>query len=57
MACDGRRVFVLGGDLSPGAQVDEAKLIHALDTGMYFALSFHLDSFQGWNRAPHLPEI
>ncbi|KAI0283620.1 hypothetical protein BGY98DRAFT_1093720 [Russula aff. rugulosa BPL654] len=32
MACDGRRVFVLGGDLSPGAQVDEAKLIHALDT-------------------------
>ncbi|KAF8499889.1 hypothetical protein F5888DRAFT_117232 [Russula emetica] len=38
MACDGTRVFVLGGELSPGAQVevDEAKLIHVLDTSMYF---------------------
>src|SRR5882762_3056249 len=36
MACDGTRVFVLGGRLSPGVQVDETKLIHVLDTGMYF---------------------
>ncbi|KAF8492381.1 hypothetical protein F5888DRAFT_1618986 [Russula emetica] len=36
MACDGTRVFVLGGMLSRGAQVDEAKLIHVLDTSMYF---------------------
>ncbi|KAF8499863.1 hypothetical protein F5888DRAFT_1611199 [Russula emetica] len=38
MACDGTRVFVLGGELSPFAQVevDEAKLIHVLDTSMYF---------------------
>jgi hypothetical protein len=36
MAFDGRRVFVLGGKLSPGAQADEAKLIHVLDTSMYF---------------------
>jgi hypothetical protein len=35
-ACDGRRVFVLGGELSPDVQVDEAKLIHVLDTSMYF---------------------
>ena len=27
---DGRRVFVIGGVLSPGAQVDEAKPIHVL---------------------------
>jgi hypothetical protein len=36
MASDGRRVFVLGGLLSPGTQADEAKLIHVLDTSMYF---------------------
>jgi hypothetical protein len=36
MACDGTRVFVLGGVLSPGAQVDEVKLIHVLDMSMYF---------------------
>jgi hypothetical protein len=38
MASDGTRVFVLGGDLSAGAQVDEdeANLIHILDTSMYF---------------------
>jgi hypothetical protein len=35
-ASDGRRVFVLGGELSPDVQVDEAKLIHVLDTSMYF---------------------
>jgi len=35
MACDGTRVFVLGGNLS---SVDEAKLIHVLDTSMYFLL-------------------
>ena len=46
MASDGRRIFVLGGALSPGAQVDEAKLIHVLDTSTYFLLSFHLDSLQ-----------
>ena len=38
MACDGTRVFVPGGKLSPGAQVDEAKLIHVLDTSTYFRL-------------------
>ena len=36
VASDGRRVFVLGGELSPGAQGDETKLIHVLDTSMYF---------------------
>ena len=36
MASDGRRVLVLGGELSSGAQVDEAKLIHVLDPSMYF---------------------
>jgi hypothetical protein len=36
MASDGTRVFVLGGKLSPGAQADETKLIHVLDTSMYF---------------------
>jgi|SRR6266852_4109808 len=41
MASDGRRVFVLGGKLSPGAQADDAKPIHVLDTSMYILLSFH----------------
>ena len=36
MASDGERIFMLGGELSPGAQVDEAKLIHVLDTSVYF---------------------
>jgi hypothetical protein len=36
MACDGTRVFVLGGELSPGAQEDETKLIHVLDPSMNF---------------------
>ena len=36
MASDGGCVFVLGGKLSADAQVDEAKLIHVLDTSMYF---------------------
>jgi hypothetical protein len=36
MACDGTRVFVLGGILSPDAQVNETKPIHVLDTRMYF---------------------
>jgi hypothetical protein len=36
MASDGTRVFVLGGELSPGAQVDEAKFIHVFDTSKYF---------------------
>src|SRR5713101_4327464 len=40
MASDGIRVFVLGGELSPGAQADDAKLIHVLDTSMYFLCPF-----------------
>ena len=36
VASDGRRVFVLGGELSPEAQADETKLIHVLDISMYF---------------------
>jgi hypothetical protein len=43
MACDGTRIFVLGGLLSPGAQADETNPIHILDTSMYFFLSFYLD--------------
>ena len=46
MASDGGRVFVLGGGLTPGAPVHEAKLIHVLDTSMYILLSFYLDSVQ-----------
>ena len=36
MASDERRVFVFGGRSSPDAQVDDTKLIHVLDTSMYF---------------------
>jgi hypothetical protein len=36
MACDGTRVFVLGGALSLGAMADETQPIHVLDTSMYF---------------------
>ncbi len=36
MASDGTRVFVLGGGLSPGVPVHEAKPIHVLDTRTYF---------------------
>jgi hypothetical protein len=32
MACDGTRVFVLGGALA--LQANDAKFIHVLDTGM-----------------------
>ena len=46
MVCDGTRVFVLGGVLSAGVQVDDAKPIHILDTSMYSLLSFHLKSLQ-----------
>ena len=46
MACDGTRLFVLGGTLLAGGQVDEAKLIHVLDTSMYFHFVFHLDRLQ-----------
>jgi hypothetical protein len=35
MACDGTLVFVVGGELSPGTQVDETRLIHVLNTSMY----------------------
>ena len=34
MACNGARVFVLGG-YSPGAGLDEISLIHSFDTSMY----------------------
>ena len=40
MACDGTRVFMVGGLLSPGAQADETKLIHVLDTSMYLLFFF-----------------
>ena len=42
MASDGRRIFVLGGELSSDAQADEAKPIHILDMSMYllFIISF-----------------
>ena len=40
MASDGRRVFVIGGILSPGAQVDEAKIIYVLEPSTYFVISF-----------------
>ncbi len=36
MASDESRVFVLGGLLSSGLPVDEAKPIHVLETSMYF---------------------
>jgi hypothetical protein len=36
MASDWGRIFVFGGDLSLGTHVDEAKLIHVLDTSVYF---------------------
>ena len=36
MACNGTRVFVLGGARSPGVQADDTKLIHVLDTSMHF---------------------
>jgi hypothetical protein len=35
MAADGTRIFVVGGALSEATPVDEAKLIHVLDTSMY----------------------
>lgn len=36
MACDGTRIFLLGGLLSPNAQVDDTKPIHVLDTSVSF---------------------
>ena len=39
-ASDGRRIFVLGGELSPGAQPDDAKFIYVLNTSIHF-LSVH----------------
>jgi hypothetical protein len=36
MACVGGRIFMLGGELSPGAQADKTELIHVLDTSTYF---------------------
>ncbi|KAF8499852.1 hypothetical protein F5888DRAFT_1610700 [Russula emetica] len=58
MACDGTRVFVVGGKFSPGAQVDEAKLIHVLDTSMYllfvipFGQSSRLNQSSSFTRNP-----
>ena len=46
MACDETRVFVLGGELSPGTQADVTKLIYVLDTSMYLLFSFHLDKLK-----------
>jgi hypothetical protein len=46
MACDGTRVFVVGGALSGGTQVDEAKLIHVLDTSMYSFRHFICSAFK-----------
>ena len=46
MACDGTRVFVLGGKLSPGAQLNEAKPIYFLDTSMYFLCHFIWTAFK-----------
>ena len=45
MASHGTRVFVLGGESSAAAQVDETAMIHVLDTSMSI-LSLHLDSLQ-----------
>ena len=43
MACDGKRIFVLGGRLPRGVQADENKLIHVLDTRMYFLFVISLE--------------
>ena len=42
MAAEETCIFVVGGALSKDTRVGEAKLIHVLDTSMYFFLSFHL---------------
>jgi len=57
MSFDGRRIFVLGGELSPGAQVDEAKLMYVLNTSIHFlfVLSFGLPASLK-HRALRLPE-
>ena len=60
MASDGGHVFILGGNLPPGAQVDEAKVIHVLDTSMYFlfchfiwtAFKFKTELLPGKNDEP-----
>ena len=64
MACDGTRVFVLGGLLPPGPQAGETKLIHVLNTSMYcfFIISFGLSSSlkqssSFWNLTPTLSSI
>jgi len=57
MASHGTRVFVLGGESSAVAQVDETAMIHVLDTSMSI-LSLHLDSLQDRKyRAHQVPEI
>jgi hypothetical protein len=56
MACDGTRVFMLGGRLSTGAQFDEAKPIHILDTSMYFLFVISSGQASILDRAPRLPE-
>jgi hypothetical protein len=56
MACDGTRVFVVGGALSEGRQVAETKLIHVLDTSMYSFCHFIGSAFKPViHRAPRLP--
>src|SRR5712672_1952663 len=63
MACDGTRVFVLGGILPPGIQANETKLIHVLDTSLYFLFVISLgqplslktqNSLFTWNPTPTL---
>jgi len=57
MASDGKHVFLLGGESPPGTQTDEAKLIHVLDTSMYyiFFISFGQPPSLKKHRAPQLP--
>ena len=43
MASNGTRVFVLGGESSTGTAMDEAALIHVLDTSTCSLFPFRLD--------------
>ena len=54
IACDGTRVFVLGGKLSPGAQEDETKLIHILDTSMLIAFFHFIRTIPKFENTEHL---
>jgi hypothetical protein len=54
MAYDGTRVFVLGGILSPSAQANENKLIHVLDTSMYFLFCHFIWTAAKFENTEHL---